>query len=241
MGGTRRIPVSIHIGASEGQIADVVLLPGDPLRAEHIAQTFFEGAERHSNVRGMLGFTGTYRGRRVSVQGTGMGVPSLSIYVHELIENYGARTLIRVGTCGAYQPHVRVRDLVLAMSASTDSNVNRIRFRTFDYAPTADFELLHRAYEMAKVRGFAVHVGNVFTSDTFYTEDDATAKRLAAYGTLAVEMETAALYTIAARFGARALSVLTVSDHIVTGEATSAQERQTTFNEMVEVALESAL
>lgn len=233
--------MSIHIGASAGQVADVVLLPGDPLRAEHIAQAFFEGARRHSDVRGMSGFTGTYRGRCVSVQGTGMGVPSMSIYVRELIESYGARTLVRVGTCGAYQPHVRVRDLVLAMSASTDSNVNRIRFGMFDYAPTADFELLRRAYETSVARGFPVHVGNVFTTDSFYTEDDEALKKLTVYGTLAVEMETAALYTIAARFGVRALSVLTVSDHIVTGEATSAQERQTTFNQMVEVALEAAL
>ena len=232
--------MSIHIGAADGQVADTVLLPGDPLRARHIAETFLEGAACYSEVRGMLGFTGLYRGSRVSVQGTGMGIPSVSIYAHELIEEYGARTLIRVGTCGAMQERVRVRDVVLAMSASTDSNVNRLRFQTVDFAPAADFELLLRAYEAARAGGISVHVGNVFTTDTFYGDDRGGEQRLAAHGTLAVEMETAALYTIAARFGARALAVLTVSDHLLTGEATTAAERQTSFRQMIEIALAAA-
>ncbi|MCL6452788.1 MAG: purine-nucleoside phosphorylase [Alicyclobacillus sp.] len=232
--------MSVHIGAQPGEVADIVLLPGDPLRAKYIAETFLEGAACYNEVRGMLGFTGRYRGVRVSVQGTGMGVPSISIYAHELMHSYGVRTLIRVGTCGAYQPDVRVRDLILAMSASTDSAVNQIRFPHVNYAPTADFELLRAAFDAAVVKGIRTHVGSVFTSDTFYREDAETVARLTAYGTLAVEMETAALYTLAAKARARALAVLTVSDHLVTGEETTAVERQTSFSDMVEVALAAA-
>ena len=233
--------MSIHIGAEVGEVAEVVLLPGDPLRAEHIAETFFEQAVCHSKVRGMLGFTGTYKGKRVSVQGTGMGVPSISIYAHELLYSYGVKTLVRVGTCGALQESVQIRDIVLAMSASTDSHVNRIRFQTMDFAPTANFELLQHAYQTATDNGFRAHVGNILTTDTFYNEDEEATKLLIDHGTLAVEMETAALYTLAAKAKARSLSILTVSDHIITGESTTSEERQKTFDDMIEVALEAAL
>jgi len=233
--------MSVHIGAKPNEIAETILLPGDPLRAKYIAETFLEGAECYNQVRGMLGYTGTYKGKRVSVQGTGMGVPSISIYVHELMESYGVQNLIRVGTCGAIQEDIKVRDVIIAMSASTDSAVNRLRFNGIDFAPTASFDLLHKAYQAAAQRNMAVKVGNVFTSDTFYQESMDLYKQLAQYQVLAVEMETAALYTLAAKFKRNALSILTVSDHILTGEATSAEERQTTFNEMIEVALEAVL
>lgn len=232
--------MSIHIEAKQGEIADAVLLPGDPLRAEYIAETFLEGAVRYNQVRGMYGFTGTYRGKRISVQGTGMGIPSISIYAHELIASYGVRTLLRVGTCGALQEDVRMRDVILAMGASTDSNVNRLRFRTVDFAPLADFALLQTAQQAAVAHGVAARIGGVFTTDTFYEDDDAAVKRLTEHGVLAVEMETAALYTIAAREKARALAVLTVSDHLVTGEQTTPEERQRTFVQMMQIALDAA-
>ncbi len=233
--------MSTHMEARDGDIADVVLLPGDPLRAEHIATTFFENPVCYTKVRGMLGFTGTYRGKRVSVQGTGMGIPSLSIYVSELLTDYHAKTLIRVGTCGALQKTMHVRDVVLAMSASTDSAVNRLRFAGVDFAPTANFDLLQKAYFTAQEKGIRAHVGPIFTSDTFYRDDTNLMQTLTDYGTLAVEMETAALYTLAAKAQARALTILTVSDHVVTGEATTTKERQETFNDMVELALAAAL
>ncbi|GIO08731.1 purine nucleoside phosphorylase DeoD-type [Brevibacillus reuszeri] len=233
--------MSIHIGAKEGQIAETILLPGDPLRAKYIAETFLEGAECYNNVRGMLGFTGTYKGKRVSVQGTGMGVPSISIYVNELMESYGVQNLIRVGTCGAIQEDIKVRDVIIAMSASSDSQVNRLLFNQIDFAPTANFDLLHKAYQVATERNMSVKVGNIFTSDSFYRENLDLYKKLAAYQVLAVEMESSALYTLAAKYKRNALSILTVSDHILTGEETSSEERQTTFNEMIEVALEAAL
>lgn len=233
--------MSIHIGAKEGQIAETILLPGDPLRAKYIAETFLEGAECYNNVRGMLGFTGTYKGKRVSVQGTGMGVPSISIYVNELMESYGVQNLIRVGTCGAIQEDIKVRDVIIAMSASSDSQVNRLLFNQIDFAPTANFDLLHKAYQVATERNMSVKVGNIFTSDSFYRENLDLYKKLAGYQVLAVEMESSALYTLAAKYKRNALSILTVSDHILTGEETSSEERQTTFNEMIEVALEAAL
>ncbi|MDA5107088.1 MULTISPECIES: purine-nucleoside phosphorylase [Brevibacillus] len=233
--------MSIHIGAKANEIAETILLPGDPLRAKYIAETFLEDAVCYNNVRGMLGFTGTYKGKRVSVQGTGMGVPSISIYIHELMEEYGVQNLIRVGTCGAIQEDIKVRDVIIAMAASTDSQANRLRFQQIDFAPTANFDLLHKAYQAAVDRNLPVKVGNVFTSDTFYQESLDLYKKLASYQVLAVEMETAALYTLAAKFNRNALSILTVSDHILTGEATSAEERQTTFNAMIEVALDAAL
>ncbi|WP_408010573.1 purine-nucleoside phosphorylase [Pseudalkalibacillus sp. A8] len=232
--------MSIHIGAKEGEIAETILLPGDPLRAKYIAETFLEDVTCYNEVRGMLGFTGTYKGKRISVQGTGMGVPSISIYAHELMDNYGVKNLIRVGTCGAFQKDVKVRDLIIAMTASTDSSSNQHRFG-IDYSPTANFDLLHSAYKNAVERGLEVKVGNVFTSDTFYNDTLDLAKKLADYQVLAVEMETSALYTLANKFGVRALSILTVSDHVFTGESTSSEERQKTFNEMIEVALDTAV
>lgn len=232
--------MSVHIGAKENEIAEAILLPGDPLRAKYIAENFLENAVCYNEVRGMYGFTGLYKGQRISVQGTGMGVPSISIYIHELMESYGVKKLIRVGTCGAIQPNIKVRDVIIAMSASTDSSVNRIRFKGIDYAPTANFDLLRRAYDAGVQKGLNMHVGSVFTSDNFYNEDKENLKRYIDYKILAIEMETTALYTLAAKFNAQALSILTVSDHILTGEETSAEERQTTFNQMIEVALDTA-
>lgn len=232
--------MSIHIAAKQGEIAETVLLPGDPLRAKYIAETFLENAVCYNEVRNMFGFTGEYKGKRISVQGTGMGVPSISIYINELMQSYNAQNLIRVGTCGAIQKDVKVRDVILAMTASTDSQMNRLLFNGIDYAPTASFDLLKNAYDGAVEKGLHVKVGNVFTADMFYN-DNAEHEKWAQYGVLALEMETSALYTLAAKFGRKALSVLTVSDHILTGEVTSAEERQTTFNDMIEVALEAAI
>ena len=230
-----------HIGANKGDIAQTILLPGDPLRAKYIAETFLENAVQYNNVRGMLGFTGTYKGKKISVQGTGMGVPSIGIYLHELISEFGVKNLIRVGTAGSYQKDVKVRDVVLAMSASTDSAINRLRFNGADYAPTANAEMLFKAYEIAKQKGLNVKAGNVFTSDTFYGDDPNAWKKWAKFGVLCVEMETAQLYTTAAKLGANALTILTISDSFITHEVTSAEERQTTFNDMIKVALETAI
>jgi purine-nucleoside phosphorylase len=188
----------------------------------------------------MLGFTGTYKGIRISVQGTGMGVPSISIYINELMKSYGVQQLIRVGTCGAIQKDVKVRDVILAMSASTDSQMNRLTFGGVDYAPTANFDLLKKAYDTGLEQGLNLKVGNVFTADMFYN-DNAELEKWAQYGILAIEMESAALYTLAAKYNRKALSVLTVSDHILTGEETSSEERQTTFNDMIVVALDAAI
>lgn len=232
--------MSVHIAAKENEVADTILLPGDPLRAKYIAETFLEGATCYNEVRNMFGYTGTYKGKRISVQGTGMGVPSISIYVNELIQSYNVQKLIRVGTCGAIQKDVKVRDVILAMTSSTDSQMNRLTFGGIDYAPTADFELLKNAYDAGLEKGLNLKVGNVFTADQFYN-DNADLEKWARYGILAVEMETTALYTIAAKFGRQALSVLTVSDHILTGEETTAEERQLTFNTMIEVALDAAI
>ena len=232
--------MSIHIAAKPGEIAETILLPGDPLRAKYIAETFLENPVCYNEVRGMLGYTGTYKGKRISVQGTGMGVPSISIYVNELISSYDVKTLIRVGTCGAIQKDVKVRDVILGMTASTDSKMNQLTFNGIDYAPCADFELLKNAYEAGVEKGLKMKVGNIFTADQFYN-DNADHEKWAKYQILAIEMESSALYTLAAKFGRRALSVLTVSDHILTGEETTAEERQTTFNDMIEVALEAAL
>ncbi len=233
--------MSIHIGAKENEIAESILLPGDPLRAKYIAENFLEDVSQYNNIRGMLGYTGTYKGQRVSVQGTGMGVPSISIYAHELMAEYGVKNLIRVGTCGAIQEDVHVRDVIIAMSASTDSAVNNIRFKGMDYAATADFGLLKAAYDAAVEKGLSVKVGGILTTDTFYHDDPSIYQLWASYQVLAVEMEAAALYTLAAKFGAKALTILTVSDHILTGESTSAEERQLTFNDMIETALEGVL
>ena len=233
--------MSIHIAAKQGEIADIVLLPGDPLRAKFIAETFLEDVTCYNEVRNMLGFTGTYKGRRISVQGTGMGVPSISIYTTELMQEYGVQKLIRVGTCGAIQEDVKVRDVILAQSATSDSRMNQVIWGGgIDFAPTADFDLLYKAYNAGKEAGLNLKVGNVFTADMFYS-DEQQYEKLAKYGVLAVEMESAALFTLAAKFGRKALSVLTVSDHIITGEATSSEERQTTFLDMMKVALEAAI
>jgi purine-nucleoside phosphorylase len=232
--------MSVHIGAKENEIAETVLLPGDPLRAKYIAETFLENATLYNEVRNMFGYTGTYKGKRISVQGTGMGVPSISIYVNELISSYNVQQLIRVGTAGAIQKDVKVRDVILAMSASTDSQMNRMTFGGVDYAPTADFDLLLKSYEAGLKKGLELKVGNVFTADQFYN-DNSDLEKWAKYQILAIEMESAALYTLAAKFGRKALSILTISDHIITGEETTAEERQTTFNDMIEVALEAAI
>ena len=232
--------MSIHIGAKQGQIAPTVLLPGDPLRARYIAETMLEDAFCYNEVRGMLGYTGRYGGKSVSVQGSGMGIPTLSIYVHELVTEYQVKTLIRVGTCGALQPHLKVGDVVLPMSSSTNSHINRLRFEGMDYAPTASFHLLLKAYEAAKARGTRVHVGGMFASDTFYNDDPEWWKKWAEYGALVVEMETAGLYTLAAKFKVDALSVLTVSDSLVTGEFATAEQRERGFTQMAEIALEIA-
>lgn len=234
--------MSTHIAASKGQVAPFVLLPGDPLRAKVIAEVFLENSECINTVRGMLGFTGIYNGVRVSVQGTGMGIPSMSIYATELICDYDVQTLIRVGTCGAFPDDLKVRDLVLAQAASTDSAFNKLKFSGMDYAAVADFNLLVKAWQTARNHGLAIRVGNVLTSDFFYTHDiDNPYEIWQRYGILAVEMETAALYTIAARFGRKALSVLTVSNHMITGESLPAEEREKSFLDMAKVALEIAL
>lgn len=234
--------MSVHIGAKKGEIADTILLPGDPLRAKYIAENFLEDIKLYNEVRGMYGFTGKYKGKEVSVQGTGMGVPSISIYANELINEYDVQKLIRVGTCGAIQKDVKVRDVILAQGATTDSQANNLIFGGINYTPIADFELLKKAYEAGLEKGLNIRVGNVFTSDTFYRDNAKEVNELLAkYKVLAIEMESSALYTLAAKFDRQALSVLTVSDHIITGEETTAEERQTTFNEMIEIALETAL
>ena len=232
--------MSIHIGAKEGDIASTVLLPGDPLRAKYIAENFLTDTICYNQVRGMYGYTGTYKGKRISVQGTGMGIPSISIYLNELITSYKAKKLIRIGSCGSMQADIKIRDVILAMSASTNSHINKIRFNGMDYAPTADFNLLKKAYGIALEKNVSVKIGSVLTSDTFYQDDPNSWKHWANYGVLAVEMETAALYTLAAKFKVKALSILTVSDSLVTREETTSEERQKTFNQMVEVALELA-
>jgi purine-nucleoside phosphorylase len=234
--------MSTHIGAAPGEIAPRVLMPGDPLRAKWIAETFLTDAKCYSTVRNMFGFTGTYNGVPVSVQGSGMGMPSASIYTHELINEYGVKTLIRVGTCGALTADLNLRDVIAASGSSTDSNMNRFRFDgLIDYAPVADFGLLKTAVDKAEARNITMTVGPILAADAFYTERPDLYDRLAEYGVLAVEMESAALYTIAARYKAKALTLLTVSDNLKTGEASSAQERQETFAQMVEVALDTAI
>jgi len=230
--------VSIHIGAKPGDIAPSVLLPGDPLRAKFIAETFLQDATCFNEVRGMLGFTGSCNGKQVSVMGTGMGVPSHMIYVNELIAEYDVKTLIRVGTCGALQPDLELGDVVLAMSASSDSQINRLRFSGMDFAPTASFELLLQAYQAAKDKGINVRAGSILTSDTFYHDDPDSWRLWADFGVMVVEMETAGLYTLAAKYGVDALSILTVSDNLSTGARSTSQEREKTFTQMMDIALD---
>ncbi len=232
--------MSIHIEAKAGDIADTVLLPGDPLRAKFIAENFLEDVFCYTKVRNMFGFTGTYKGKKISVQGTGMGQPSISIYANELFSSYGVQTAVRVGTCGAVHTSTKVRDVILALSACTDSANLVQRFGHLHYAPSADFSLLNKAYETSKSLSIPVLCGSVASTDLFYDEND-TWKLWAQYGVLAMEMETAELYTLAAKYGRKALSILTVSDHIASGESTSAEERQNTFSQMMKLALETLL
>ncbi|AHF73563.1 Purine nucleoside phosphorylase deoD-type [Candidatus Sodalis pierantonius str. SOPE] len=230
-----------HINAEMGDFAEVVLMPGDPLRAQHIANTFLSDAREVNQVRGMLGYTGSYKGRAVSVMGHGMGIPSCSIYTKELITDFGVKQIIRVGSCGAIRSDVSVRDIVIGMGASTDSKVNRMRFKDHDFAAIADFDMVCNAVDAANAASIPVCVGNIFSADLFYTPDPQMFDVLEKYGILGVEMEAAGIYGVAAEFGARALAICTVSDHIRSGEALSAADRQTTFNDMIEVALESVL
>ncbi|TDX25533.1 purine-nucleoside phosphorylase [Rhodovulum visakhapatnamense] len=232
--------MSLHIGAQPGEIAETVLLPGDPLRAEWAAKTFLDDPVCINRVRGMLGFTGFWRGHRVTIHGSGMGMPSLSIYANELIREHGAKTLIRIGSAGAMQEQVALRDIVLAMTSSTLSTPSRGTFRELNFAPCADFGLLAAAHGAALAKGARTHVGGIYSADVFYDERPDLNAELTRHGVLAVEMEAAELYILAARHGARALAVLTVSDHLLTGAALSPEERQTGFAEMVEIALEAA-
>ena len=230
--------MSTHIGAKPGEIAELVLLPGDPLRAKFIADTYFENPVCYNEIRGMYGFTGLYKGTKVSVQGTGMGLPSMSIYANELFRFYGVQKAIRVGTAGAVQETTKLRDIVIAMSACTDSAINTHRFRGMHFAPTASWNLVKAAYDASVKKGITPLVGSSISSDSFYDDSEGW-KLWAEYGILAVEMETAELYTLAAKFKREALSILTISDHIAQGTATTAEERQTTFKTMMEVALDA--
>ena len=231
--------MSLHINAKKDDIAEKMIFPGDPMRAKVIAETYLEDAFCYNDVRGMLGYTGTYQGQRVSVQGHGMGMPSMSIYAHELFSEYGVQQIIRVGTTGAIQASVSVRDIILAQGACTDSNMNHRRFRGQSFAPLADFTLLSQAHLQAKSMKKPIKIGNVLTSDAFYGDFSEDWEVFAAYGVLCVEMETAALYTCAAKFNRQALALLTVSDHLVNKEKLTSDERQNGFMSMVEVALKT--
>ncbi|RFC68091.1 MULTISPECIES: purine-nucleoside phosphorylase [Mesorhizobium] len=230
-----------HNHAKPGDFAEAVLLPGDPLRAKWIAENFFENPQQVNSVRNCLGFTGTVQGKRISVQATGMGQPSLSIYVHELINVYGAKTLIRVGTCGGLSTKVKVRDLIIAQAATTDSAIVRDAFPGYGYAPIANFELLASAVEKARKAGLRSHVCNILSSDVFYQDGFSAYEKLAAHGVLGVEMEAAALYLLAARYNARALAICTMTDCLVTHEEMSAADRQSSLTEMVKLALDVAV
>lgn len=232
--------MSIHINAQKGDIAETILLPGDPLRAKWIAKTYLENTICFNQVRGMLGFTGYFKGKRISVMGTGMGIPSITIYTHELIQEYGVKNLIRVGSAGALQKDIKLRDVVVAMSASTNSNLNKNRFLGGDFAPTASFTLFNKAVQIAESLKIKIKAGNVLSSDTFYTDDPNEWKHWAKFGVLCVEMESAGLYTTCAKYNVNALCLLTISDSLVTGEETTAEERETTFKEMISIALHLA-
>lgn len=233
--------MSLHIGASKGDIAETVLIPGDPLRAKFVAENLLEKAKCYNEVRGMLGYTGMYKGKHISIQGTGMGIPSTSIYVNELISEYGVKNIMRVGTCGSIKADIKLGEVILAMSASSDSSVNRLQFGGMDYAPTADFSLLQKAWQAAKTLGINVHVGGVFSTDTFYSNQPNRWDSWAQHGILGAEMETAVLYTLAAKFNVKALTILTVSDNIIIEEYTTAKEREQSFMGMMKIALEAAL
>lgn len=232
--------MTIHIGAQEGEIAETVLMPGDPYRAKWASETFLKDAKLVNEVRGMLGFTGTWNGHRVTIQGSGMGMPSLSIYANELISNYGAKTLIRIGSCGGMQPHVGIRDIIIAMTATTITSPSSGIFREMNFAPCADWSLLQAAVAAAKEKGTNTHVGGIYSSDVFYAERPDLDEQMVRHGILGVEMEAAELYILAARHKCRALAVLTVSDHLQTGESLPASEREKSFGDMVEIALQAA-
>lgn len=232
--------MTIHIGAAKEDIAETVLLPGDPYRAKWAAETFLTDVRLVNEVRGMLGFTGTWKGHRVTIQGSGMGMPSLSIYVNELIRDYDAQTLIRIGSCGGMQEQVKLRDVIVAMTASTLSTPSRGIFKELNFAPCADWGLLRAAVQAAEAKGTTTHVGGIYSSDVFYDERPDLNEQMVRHGILGVEMEAAELYNLAARHGRRALAVLTVSDHLLTGESMPSDQRERSFAEMVEIALEAA-
>lgn len=232
--------MTIHIGANPGDIAETVLLPGDPYRAKWAAETFLSDVKCVNEVRGMLGFTGTWKGNRVTIHGSGMGMPSLSIYVNELIKDYGAKTLIRIGSCGGMQKKVNVRDVILAMTATSISTPSRGIFKEINFAPCADYGLLRAAADAAAAKGTPTHVGGIYSSDVFYDERPDLNEQMTRHGILGVEMEAAELYNLAARYDCRALAVLTVSDHLITGEALPSDQREKSFGDMVEIALEAA-
>ena len=232
--------MTIHIGAAKGDIAPTVLMPGDPYRAKWAAETFLQDAKCINEVRGMLGFTGTWNGHPVTIQGSGMGMPSLSIYANELISEYDAQTLIRIGSCGGMQDHVGIRDVILAMTASTLSTPSRGIFKELNFAPCADYGLISAAHRAAIEKGVKTHVGGIYSSDVFYDERPDLNEQMMRHGILGVEMEAAELYNLAARHGRRALAVLTVSDHLITHEALPAEDRERSFGDMVEIALQAA-
>lgn len=232
--------MTIHIGAEKGEIAEVVLMPGDPYRAKWAAETFLKDAVCVNQVRGMLGFTGTWNGHRVTIQGSGMGMPSMSIYANELIRDFDVQTLIRIGSCGAMQPHVNLRDLILATTASTVATPSSTIFKELNFAPCADFTLLEKAVKTARTKDVGVHVGGIYSSDTFYDERPDLNEEMQRHGILGVEMEAAELYTLAARYGRRALAVMTVSDHLLTKEELPADQRERSFADMIDVALNAA-
>ena len=232
--------MTVHIGAKPGDIAETVLLPGDPYRARWAAQTFLENPVLVNEVRGMLGYTGTWQGHRVTIHGTGMGMPSISIYANELIRDYGARTLIRIGSAGALQTHIKVRDIVLAQATTTLGSPSRSIFKELNFAPVADYGLLSAAHAAARAKAIPTHVGGIYSSDTFYDERQDLSDQLQRHNCLCVEMEAAELYTLAARHGVRALAILTISDHILTHEALPSDQRERSFGDMVEIALQAA-
>ncbi len=232
--------MTVHIGAQPGDIAETVLLPGDPYRAKWAAETFLTDVKLVNEVRGMLGFTGMWNGNRVTIHGSGMGMPSLSIYANELIKDYGAKTLIRIGSAGGMQEHVKVRDVVIAMTASTLSTPSRGIFKELNFAPCADYGLLRAAADAAIAKGTPTHVGGIYSSDVFYDERPDLNEQMVRHGILGVEMEAAELYNLAARHGVRGLAVLTISDHLLTGEALPSEDREKSFGDMVEIALQAA-
>lgn len=232
--------MTIHIGAQKGDIAETVLMPGDPYRAKWAAETFLQDTQLINEVRGMLGYTGSWKGHKVTIQGSGMGMPSLSIYANELIRDFGAKTLIRIGSCGGMQPQVKLRDVILAMTATTLASPSQSIFKEVNFAPSADWSLLQAAVTAAQSRDIGTHVGGIYSSDTFYDERPDLNKQMVRHGILGVEMEAAELYTLAARYQCRALAVLTVSDHLGTGETLPSDQRERSFGDMVEIALEAA-